>query len=222
MGFLDFLKRESPQERYIKEAEEQRRRLELEKKIAKYKGQPLRLPIQDVYKIMGVGLVPVGRIESGVLYVGQEVIVMPSGVQTKVKMIEAHHQSLQQAVLGDNVGFSLENISKGDVGTGYVVGDVEHPPTVASKIRARVTFLHDFEMHPGLSSKLFCHTVRVDCVFEDCGSEAMMKGQSREYTISFKHPICIEKASEFENLGKFALRDKGLTFAWGEVLDISK
>src|ERR1700691_105292 len=68
--------------------------------------KPLRLPLQDVYKIGGIGTVPVGRVETGILKPGMVVLFAPTGVSSDVKSVEMHHEALEQAVPGDNVGFN--------------------------------------------------------------------------------------------------------------------
>merc|ERR1719275_532132 len=85
--------------------------------------KPLRLPLQDVYKIGGIGTVPVGRVETGVIKPGQVVTFAPVGLSTEVKSVEMHHESLPEAVPGDNVGFNIKNVSVKDIKRGYVTPD---------------------------------------------------------------------------------------------------
>ncbi|KDN43505.1 hypothetical protein RSAG8_06094, partial [Rhizoctonia solani AG-8 WAC10335] len=67
--------------------------------------KPLRLPLQDVYKIGGIGTVPVGRVETGVIKAGMVVVFAPTNVTTEVKSVEMHHEQLVEGLPGDNVGF---------------------------------------------------------------------------------------------------------------------
>jgi elongation factor 1-alpha len=85
--------------------------------------KPLRLPLQDVYKISGIGTVPVGRVETGVLKPGMAVTFMPSGLSSEVKSVEMHHEQLEQAIPGDNVGFNIKNIAVKQLKRGYVASD---------------------------------------------------------------------------------------------------
>ena len=78
---------------------------------------------QDVYKIGGIGTVPVGRVETGVIKPGQVVTFAPVGLSTEVKSVEMHHESLPEAVPGDNVGFNIKNVSVKDIKRGYVTSD---------------------------------------------------------------------------------------------------
>ena len=78
-------------------------------------GKPLRLPVQDVYSITGVGTVPVGRVETGSIKANDKIIVMPSGATGEIKSIETHHQEMQSAEAGDNIGFNLRGIEKKDI-----------------------------------------------------------------------------------------------------------
>ena len=70
--------------------------------------KPLRLPLQDVYKIGGIGTVPVGRVETGIIKAGMVVTFAPTNVTTEVKSVEMHHEQLEQGVPGDNVGFNVK------------------------------------------------------------------------------------------------------------------
>jgi elongation factor 1-alpha len=90
--------------------------------------KPLRLPLQDVYKIGGIGTVPVGRVETGVLKPGMVVTFAPQGLTTEVKSVEMHHESLPEAVPGDNVGFNIKNVSVKEVKRGNVCGDSKNDP----------------------------------------------------------------------------------------------
>ena len=70
----------------------------------------LRLPLQDVYKIGGIGTVPVGRVETGIIKPGMTVCFGPVDKVTEVKSVEMHHESMAEAVPGDNLGFHIKNI----------------------------------------------------------------------------------------------------------------
>ena len=90
--------------------------------------KPLHFPLQDVYKISGIGTVPVGRVETGVLKPGTVVTFAPVNVATEVKSVEMHHEALREALPGDNVGFNVKNVSVKDVRRGNVAGDSENDP----------------------------------------------------------------------------------------------
>lgn len=90
--------------------------------------KPLRLPLQDVYKIGGIGTVPVGRVETGVLKPGMVVTFAPSALSTEVKSVEMHHESLPEAGPGDNVGFNVKNVSVKELKRGFVASDSKNDP----------------------------------------------------------------------------------------------
>jgi len=90
--------------------------------------KPLRLPLQDVYKIGGIGTVPVGRVETGILKPNMVVQFAPSGHTTEVKSVEMHHEALVEAIPGDNVGFNVKNLSIKDIKRGNVCGDTKNDP----------------------------------------------------------------------------------------------
>ena len=124
-------------------------------------GKPLRIPIQDVYTITGVGTVPVGRVETGVLRANEKVIVMPSGVTGEVKSIETHHTQMESAEAGDNIGFNLRGVDKKSIHRGDVIGPVNNPPAVAKEFEAQIIVIHHpTAMAPGYTPVLHAHTAQ--------------------------------------------------------------
>merc|ERR1711939_1011185 len=108
--------------------------------------KPLRLPLQDVYKISGIGTVPVGRVQTGIIKAGMVVTFAPANVTTEVKSVEMHHEQLVEGVPGDNVGFNVKNVSVKDIRRGNVCGDSKNdPPKGADSFNAQVIVLN----HPG-------------------------------------------------------------------------
>ncbi len=199
--------------------------------------KPLRLPIQDVYSITGVGLVPVGRVETGVLKVGDKVIVMPSGATGEIKSIEMHHQPMQQAEPGDNIGFNLKGIDKKSIKRGDVIGHPDNPPTVVEEFKAQIVVLnHPTAITVGYQPVIHAHTAQVACSIisldkkinpktgqvEQENPEFIKTGDVAIVTFKPTRPMVIEKASEFSPLGRFAVRDMGQTVAAGMVIDVKK
>ena len=128
----------------------------------------LRLPIQDVFTITGHGTVPVGRVETGILHLNETVVFMPSGAKGEVKKIEMHHQELQQAIPGDNVGFNVKNVDKKDVKRGEVVGPVSSPPKVASEFKAQIVVLeHPTAIGKGYTPVFHIHTAQIACTITE-------------------------------------------------------
>ena len=98
--------------------------------------------LQDVYKIGGIGTVPVGRVETGIIKPGMVVTFAPSGIQTEVKSVEMHHESLPEALPGDNVGFNVKNVSVKELKRGFVASDSKNDPAKeASNFVAQVIAL---------------------------------------------------------------------------------
>merc|ERR1719460_794492 len=129
----------------------------------------LRLPLQDVYKISGIGTVPVGRVETGVIKPGITVIFGPLGVTTEVKSVEMHHEQVPEAIPGDNVGFNVKNISVQDIKRGYVASDSKNKPASGvSDFTAQVIVLnHPGQVSNGYSPVLDCHTAHIACKFAE-------------------------------------------------------
>jgi len=195
----------------------------------------LRLPIQDVFTITGHGTVPVGRVETGILKLNETVVFMPSGAKGEVKKIEMHHQELQQAVPGDNVGFNVKNVDKKDVKRGEVVGPVNSPPKVAAEFTAQIVVLeHPTAIGKGYTPVFHLHTAQIACTFvelvekKDPKTGATMQknpdflksGDVAIVKIKPLKPVVVEKFSDFPPLGRFAIRDMGQTVAAGVVLDV--
>jgi len=197
--------------------------------------KPLRLPVQDVYSITGVGTVPVGRVETGVMKPGMKVIFMPSGATGEVKTIEMHHEALSQAVPGDNIGFNVRGIGKQDVKRGDVVGPVDNPPTVAEELTVQLVVLqHPSAITAGYTPVLHVHTAQVACQFTELikkidprtGATLEEKPQflkTGDVAVVKLKPtklLCIEPSKDFPQLGRFAIRDMGQTVAAGMVISV--
>lgn len=198
---------------------------------------PLRLPIQDVYTITGIGTVPVGRIETGILKVGANVVFQPSGSKGEIKSIEMHHETMPTAEPGDNVGFNVRGVGKNDIRRGDVCGPTDSIPSVAQTFTAQIAVLqHPSVIAVGYTPVFHLHTAQVACTFEEILKKLDPKtGLVKEENPDFiktgdiaivkvrpTRPLCIEKVKEFPQLGRFAIRDMGTTVAAGMCLDIEK
>ncbi|MEM2466826.1 MAG: translation elongation factor EF-1 subunit alpha [Candidatus Bathyarchaeia archaeon] len=199
--------------------------------------KPLRIPIQDVYSITGVGTVPVGRVETGVLKEGDTVIFMPANKQGEVKSIEMHHTRITRAEPGDNIGFNVRGVAKTDIRRGDVCGHVNSPPTVAREFIGQIIVIyHPTAIAAGYTPVLHYHTGQMACRFTELIRKIDPRsGQVVEEKPSFLktgdaalvrmeplRPIAIEAYSEFSELGRFAVRDMGTTIAAGIVKEITK
>ena len=199
-------------------------------------GKPLRLPVQDVYTITGVGTVPVGRVETGKMKVADQVIAMPSNVKAEVKTIETHHSEIPSCQAGDNIGFNLRGLAKGDLRRGDVIGSIDNPPTVAKEFIAQIIVVH----HPtaiaaGYTPVLHAHTTQVAATLIELVSsidprtgqttqeqpKSLKTGDSALVKIQPLRPLCIEAFQEYPELGRFALRDMGTTIAAGVVKEVT-
>ncbi len=198
--------------------------------------KPLRIPIQDVYSIKGVGTVPVGRVESGVLKVGDKVIFEPPGIVGEVKSIEMHHEPLKEAYPGDNIGFNVRGVSKKDLRRGDVAGHPDNPPTVAKDFTAQIIVLqHPTAITVGYTPVVHAHTAQVACRFVELIKKIDPRtGQVKEENPQFlktgdaaivklepTRPMVIERVKDIPPLGRFAVRDMGMTIAAGMVIDVT-
>ncbi len=202
---------------------------------------PLRLPIQDVYNITGIGVVPVGRVETGIMKVNDKVIIMPGregkGVHGEVKTIEMHHEQLQQAEPGDNIGFNVRGLGKKDIARGDVLGHVDSPPTVATEFTAQMVVLnHPTVISAGYTPVFHVHTAQVACqVIKIEKKLDPATGQRKEENPGFIkngdaaivkikpiQPMVIERQKDIPQMSRFAIRDSGTTVAAGMCIDLVK
>jgi elongation factor 1-alpha len=200
--------------------------------------KPLRLPLQDVYKIGGIGTVPVGRVETGVLKPGMVVMFAPAMLSTEVKSVEMHHESLQEALPGDNVGFNVKSVSVKEIRRGMVCGDTKNdPPKGCESFRAQVIILnHPGEIHAGYTPVLDCHTAHIACKFNElvekidrrsgktmeASPKAVKSGDAAIVELVPSKPMCVEAFAEYPPLGRFAVRDMRQTVAVGVIKSVSK
>lgn len=199
--------------------------------------KPFRLPIQDVYSITGVGTVPVGRIETGRLKVGDMVVINPPSITAEVRSIETHHAPLQEAVAGDNIGFNLRGIEKKILRRGYMVGHPSSPPTVAKEFIAQIIVVyHPTAIAAGYTPVLHAHTAQVATQVTELISKIdprtgqvieehpkfLKTGDSAVVRMQPLRPLCIETFKEFPEIGRFAVRDMGITIAAGVVKEITQ
>jgi elongation factor 1-alpha len=200
--------------------------------------KPLRLPLQDVYKIGGIGTVPVGRVETGVIKPGMVVTFAPTGLSTEVKSVEMHHEALESASPGDNVGFNVKNVSVKEIRRGHVAGDSKKdPPKGAGDFGAQVIILnHPGEIRAGYAPVLDCHTAHIACKFTSIDSKMdrrsgkvleanpkfIKSGDAAMVEMTPSKPMCVESFSEYPPLGRFAVRDMRQTVAVGVIKEVRK
>ncbi len=206
--------------------------------------KPLRIPIGDIYNIKGVGLVPTGKVESGRLRVGDKVIFLPSkkpnGVVGEVKSIEIHHERLDEAVAGDNIGFNVKGPESGDISRGDVAGKIGEPlPKVAEEFTARIFILnHPSQIAVGYTPVLHIHTATVAAKIVEIVSRldprtgqeveknpsTIKKGDAAIVRFVPIKPVVVEKFQDFPGttLGRFAIRDMNITIGVGQVLEVKE
>ncbi|KAG7691317.1 hypothetical protein KL951_005395, partial [Ogataea haglerorum] len=193
--------------------------------------KPLRLPLQDVYKIGGIGTVPVGRVETGVIKAGMVVTFAPAGVTTEVKSVEMHHEQLAEGLPGDNVGFNVKNVSVKEIRRGNVCGDSKNdPPQGCASFNAQVIILnHPGQISAGYSPVLDCHTAHIACRFDQLlekidrrtgkkieeNPKFVKSGDAAIVKMIPSKPMCVETFTEYPPLGRFAVRDMRQTVAVG-------
>jgi elongation factor 1-alpha len=200
--------------------------------------KPLRLPLQDVYKIGGIGTVPVGRVETGILKAGMTVTFAPADVSSEVKSVEMHHEALESASPGDNVGFNVKGLSIKDIKRGMVAGDVKNdPPMKVCDFKAQVIVLdHPNKIMAGYTPVLDCHTSHIACKFnnleasidkrtgktKEANPKSIKTGDAAIVEMLPSKPMCVEAFSEYPPLGRFAVRDMRKTVAVGVIKQVTR
>jgi elongation factor 1-alpha len=197
--------------------------------------RPLRLPIQDVYKISGIGTVPVGKIETGVLTAGKTVVFNPSQKSAEVKSIEMHHTNVDRAEPGDNVGFNVRGLAATDIRRGDVAGYTDNPPMF---VRHDETFVGQIQLMEipkavgaGYTPVFHAHTSQVAVRFVDLLENSKTKeanppflktGDAALVRFAPTKPMAIEQMDTFPELARFAIRDMGKTVAAGVCMKVEK
>ena len=200
-------------------------------------GKPLRIPVQEVYSIRGVGTVPVGKIETGTLKMNDEVIFMPTGEKGKINSIETHYSRMNSASAGDNIGFNVKGVPRDKVKRGDVAGHTSDPPKVAKAFKGRIFIIH----HPtavaaGYTPVAHIHTAQIAVRFDQLISKLDPRtGQVLEENPGYLRtgdaavvrfvplqPLACEKFTDFPQLGRFALRDMGTTIGAGVIMEVEE
>jgi len=198
----------------------------------------LRLPLQDVYKIGGIGTVPVGRVETGTIKAGMVVTFAPANVTTEVKSVEMHHETLECGLPGDNVGFNVKNVAVKDIRRGNVCSDSKNDPAKESRsFDAQVIVLnHPGEIQKGYTPVLDCHTAHIACRFNELKEKIdrrsgkkiednppkVKSGDAAIVQMIPSKPMCVEPFSQYAPLGRFAVRDMRQTVAVGVIKSVDK
>jgi elongation factor 1-alpha len=199
--------------------------------------KPLRIPVQEVYTIKGVGTTPVGKVETGVLKPGDDIIFMPSGEKGKVNSVETHYTKIDSAGPGDNIGFNVKGIEKDKLRRGNVASHLNTPCRVAKAFKGRIFIIH----HPtaigeGYTPVLHLHTAQVAVRFDKLLAKLDPRtGQTVEENPAYLRtgeaavvrfvplqPTAMEPFKDFPQLGRFALRDMGTTIGAGIVMEIEE
>jgi len=199
--------------------------------------KPLRIPVQDVYSITGIGTVPVGRVETGILKIGDNLVFMPANARGECKDIETHHTKIPEAIPGDNIGFNMRGIAKNDVHRGDVAGKADNPPTVANEFIGRIIVVyHPTAIAAGYTPVMHAHTATTSATMTELiqkidarsgqvtqeKPDFLKTGDAALVKIRPLRPLAIESYKEFPQLGRFAIRDMGSTIAVGVVEQVTE
>lgn len=199
---------------------------------------PLRLPINDIYKISGVGTVPVGRVETGIIKAGMTIAFCPGKQAAECKSVEMHHEVLPEAGPGDNVGFNVKGIDSKDIKRGHVASDAKNKPAceVTDFVAQVVILNHPNQICAGYTPVIDCHTAHIACKFNELRQKIdkrsgkvteenpkfVKNGEAAMIQLIPQKPMCVEVYKEFAPLGRFAVRDMKQTVAVGIIKETTK
>ena len=200
--------------------------------------KPLRIPLQDIYKIGGIGTVPVGRVETGIIKPGIIATFGPMGITTEVKSVEMHHEQLAEATPGMSIGFNVKSLSVKDLKRGYVCSDSKNDPARGTEsFNAQVIVLnHPGQIQNGYSPVCDCHTAHIACKFDEILSKidrrsgavieenpkSIKSGDAAMVKMTPSKPMVVESFSAYPPLGRFAVRDMKQTVAVGVIKEVIK
>ncbi|MBW6442562.1 translation elongation factor EF-1 subunit alpha [Patescibacteria group bacterium] len=202
---------------------------------------PMRMPVQDVYEITGIGTVPVGKVETGIMTLGQKVVVLPGrtgkGIEGEIRTIEMHHESLKEAIAGDNVGINIRGVGKKDIARGDVICEASRPSSVVEEFIATITVInHQTVLAKGYTPVFHVHTAQVPCQFVELieqidprtgevikkNPDFLKNGDSAKVRIKPQGNLCLEIQKDNPHMSRFAVRDAGQTVAAGICNEIVK
>jgi elongation factor 1-alpha len=200
---------------------------------------PMRMPVQDVYDITGIGTVPVGKIVTGIMKIGRKVKVLPGrtgkGIEGELKTIEMHHETLQEATAGDNVGINIRGVGKKDIARGDVICDADNPVPVVEEFTAIITVInHPTVLAKGYTPVFHVHTAQVPCQFVELIAKInpatgeviqehpdfLKNGDSARVKIKPQGNLCLETQKDNPAMSRFSIRDAGQTVAAGMCIEL--
>jgi len=202
---------------------------------------PMRMPVQDVYEITGIGTVPVGKIETGIMKKGMKVIVLPGrtgkGVEGELKTIEMHHEQMDEALAGDNVGINIRGVGKKDIARGDVICEASHPIPIVEEFIATIAVInHPTVLAKGYTPVFHVHTAQIPCQFTELiaqidartgqvikeNPDFLKNGDTAKVRIRPQGNLCLETSKDNPYMSRFAVRDAGATVAAGMCNEITK
>ncbi|PPQ63860.1 hypothetical protein CVT24_009486 [Panaeolus cyanescens] len=192
---------------------------------------PLMMPISEKYKDMGT--IVVGKIESGHLRKGDSLVLMPNRTSVEVAAIfNELEEEVDRALCGDNVRIRIRGVDDEDISPGFVLTSPKKPIHSVKQFEAQLAILeHKSIICAGYSAVMHIHTLAEEVTLTSLlhyfdkatgrkskkPPQFAKKGQKIVALIETTAPVCVEKFSDYPQLGRFTLRDEGRTVAIGKI-----
>ena len=193
--------------------------------------RPWMIPISGKGKDLGT--IIEGKIESGAVKKGQQLLMMPNKAQVEVSTVYNETEAeVNGAVCGEQVRVRLRNIEEEDVQIGYVLTSLKHPVHCVTRFEAQVAIV---ELSSILSTGFSC-VIHVHTAIEEVTFTALLhklqKGTNKKSkkppafakrgmkiiaVLETANPVCVETHEDYPQLGRFTLRDQGTTIAIGKI-----
>lgn len=194
----------------------------------KIEDKPLRFPVQDIYEL-GAETIAVGRVESGIMRLGEDIYVLPEKKKAKLKTIKKFMQdNLAEAFTEDCVGICIEGVK---LSRGQVIAD-KAMPVITDSIRANIFWMVEHDYQLGIPLILKCATqeskaviskiykrfdsASIDAVESD--AQEIKSAEIAEVEIKLEKPIAIDKFNDIPELGRFVFEHAGYPVAGGIII----
>lgn len=193
---------------------------------------PVRCIVVDKFSDMGV--IVIGKMESGVVQKGQTLLLCPNKTAVQVLQCWSDDVEVEKVAAGDNIKFKLKGVEEADIQGGFVICSPDAPVKVGKIFDAEVLVLD----HKSIIASGYSAVLHIQSAIEEVAVKAVLctvdkktgeKNKTRRFVkqdekcilrLESQEPFCLEPFKLLPQLGRFTLRDEGKTIAIGKVLKV--